>query len=105
MIPMKDEKAVSVVISVVHLFGLLAGVAATVNLMYIPEWRGSSEAEHMTDLFEDFADFKSDVDLISAVSLEAERTISSKISMGGGSIPVITPHQVRWDAQNRSIKT
>ncbi|MDY6957973.1 MAG: hypothetical protein SVK08_02335 [Halobacteriota archaeon] len=91
MLFIRSEKAASVVISVVLLFGLLAGIAAIVNSMYIPEWRRSAEAEHMNDLFEDLADFKSNADLIIAVSPDTERTITNKIRMGGGSIPVISP--------------
>ncbi|HEC57578.1 MAG TPA: hypothetical protein ENI32_06860 [Candidatus Syntrophoarchaeum butanivorans] len=90
---MGSDEGVSVVVSVVLLLGLLVAVSAIVHVTYVPEWRRSAEADHMDDIFEDFADLKSKIDLIAAVSPASECTISQPIGMGGGSIPVISPEK------------
>ncbi|MHC1595790.1 MAG: DUF7289 family protein [Candidatus Syntropharchaeales archaeon] len=90
---LKDEDAISVVLSVVLLLGVLVTVLGIVHVSYVPEWRKSAEADHMDDILEDLADLKSGIDLVAAVSPDTSCTVSQKMRLGGGSIPVISPQK------------
>lgn len=87
----KNNDAVSVTIAIVLLLGLLVTIATIIHVTYVPQWKSSVEAEHMDEVCEDFADLKSNVDLLAAIASDSEYSVSQNIRMGGRSIPVISP--------------
>jgi len=89
----KNEDAVSAVLSVVLVLGLLVTIATIIHVTYVPAWKSSAEAEHMDEVFNDFADLKSNVDLLAAISSDSEYSVSQNIRMGGRSVPVISPRK------------
>lgn len=87
---LRDNSAVSIVIAVVMIFGLLITIAAYINVYYIPSWAEDAEAKHMRSVFTDFSTIPG---AINGLVLANETNIISKqrIELGGGDIPVISP--------------
>ena len=87
---LQDTSAVSIVVAVVMIFGLLITIAAYINVYYIPSWAEDAEAKHMRSAFTDFSSIPG---AINGLVLANETNIISKqrIELGGGDIPVISP--------------
>ena len=87
---LRDNSAVSIVVVVVMIFGLLITIAAYINVYYIPSWAEDAEAKHMRSAFTDFSAIPG---AINGLVLANETNIMSRqrIELGGGDIPVISP--------------
>ena len=87
---LQDNCAVSTVIAVMLIFGLLITVTAFVNVHYIPSWVKDGEAKHVHSVFTDFSQIPGS---INGLALANETDIMSKqrIKLGGGDIPIISP--------------
>ncbi len=88
-----DDAANVIIVAVILLLGLFALATAIIHTTYTPEWRRSSEAEHMEEVFEDFEDLKRGIDIVASASVDRVVTLSQDIRMGGGGIPVISPEK------------
>lgn len=102
-----SESATSTVIGAVLLLGIIFSIFAVIWLYYVPEWKSDAESSHMDDVYEDMADTKSKIDMISVVlasnptstynyswSLSSSSPylmMSVPFHMGGGDVPIIGP--------------
>ena len=90
----RSDTAISTVMSVVLILGLIVAVLSTYHVYYVPAWKTDAEHSHMDNAWEDMADLKSHMDILLAVlAVNNETTIpmSIPVTMGGGGIPVISP--------------
>jgi hypothetical protein len=62
-----SESATSTVIGAVLLLGIIFSVLCIVRTEYVPEWKNEAEYSHMDDVWEDMADLKSKIDMMSIV--------------------------------------
>ncbi|KKG11444.1 hypothetical protein [Methanosarcina sp. 2.H.A.1B.4] len=101
----RSESATSTVIGAVLLLAIVFSVFSIVRIGYIPEWKSDAEYSHMDDVWEDMADLKSKIDMMSIVlasnpnssylnssdpdSSSPQLVMSVPFHMGGGSIPLI----------------
>nr|QNT35455.1 hypothetical protein EKMJPAOO_00005 [uncultured Methanosarcinales archaeon] len=87
---LQDASAVSIVIAVVMIFGLLITIAAYINVYYIPSWAEDAEAKHARNAFTDFSSIPGAINGL--VIANATNIVSrQRIELGGGDIPVISP--------------
>ncbi|MDW7731952.1 MAG: hypothetical protein SCH66_05940 [Methanolobus sp.] len=90
----RSESAVSSVVAVVLLLGIIVSIITVINVSYIPEWRTGSEQTHMDEVFFDMSNLKSHLDILSA-TVDSQPSgfvsINVPIRTGGGSIPVVSP--------------
>lgn len=83
------DDAISTVVGVVLLLGLLVGVTAFINVYYIPSWVKDDEASHNRQVFADFSSIPGAInDLVLANDTGVTR--SQRIKLGSGSIPFIS---------------
>lgn len=91
----RSESASSTVIGAVLLLAIIVSVFSVVRIGYIPEWKNDAEYSHMNDVWEDMADLKSKIDLMTIAlasdpdSQNTEITMSVPFHMGGGDVPLI----------------
>lgn len=84
-----NNNAVSVVISVVLLLGLVMSVITLINVYYVPSWIKDDEASHMRSVFVDFSAVSGDIeDLVLANETDATRR--KRIELGGGNLPIVS---------------
>jgi len=89
-----SESASSTVIGAVLLLAIIVSVFSVVRIGYIPEWKNDAEYSHMNDVWEDMAELKSKIDLMTIV-LASEPDSSNTVTvnvpfhMGGGDVPLI----------------
>ncbi|MHC1755985.1 MAG: hypothetical protein AB9861_11250 [Methanosarcina sp.] len=104
---LSSESATSTVIGAVLLLAIIFSVFSIVRMGYVPEWKNDAEYSHMDDVWEDMADLKSKVDMMSIVlasnpnssylnssdpdSSSPQLVMSVPFHMGGGAIPLIGP--------------
>lgn len=100
-----SESATATAIGAVLLLGIIFSIFAVIWLYYVPEWKSDAESSHMDDVYEDMADIKSKIDLMSIILASNSSYINSSnqnpsfpypmmsvpFHMGGGDIPVIDP--------------
>ena len=100
-----SETATSTVIGVVLLLGIIFSVFAIIRIGYVPEWKNDAEYSHMNDVYEDMADLKSKIDMMTVVlasnpdssyisssnpgSSALQPIMTVPIHMGGGEIPFV----------------
>ena len=98
-----SESAAATAIGAVLLLGIIFSIFAVIWLYYVPEWKSDAESSHMDDVYEDMANIKSNIDLMSIVLASNSSYINSSnqspsfpypmmsvpFHMGGGDIPVI----------------
>lgn len=100
-----SEAATSTIIGAVLLLGIIFSVFAIVRLGYVPEWKNDAEYSHMNDVYEDMADLKSKIDMMTVVlasnpnssynnssnpsSYALQPIMTVPFHMGGGDIPFI----------------
>lgn len=90
----RSDSAISTVVSVVLILGLIVTVLSIYQVYYIPAWKNDAEHSHMDDAWEDMADLKSKMDILSSILVinpETMMTMGVPLRMGGGVIPVIAP--------------
>jgi hypothetical protein len=90
----RSESASSTVIGAVLLLAIIVSVFSVVRIGYIPEWKNDAEYSHMNDVWEDMADLKSKIDLMTIVLAsepDSSNTVTMNIPfhMGGGDVPLI----------------
>lgn len=89
-----SESASATVIGAVLLLAIIVSVFSVVRIGYIPEWKNDAEYSHMNDVWEDMADLKSKIDLMTIV-LASEPDSTNNVTMnvpfhmGGGDVPLI----------------
>ena len=92
---LRSEFASSTVVGAVLLLAIIVSVFSVISLGYIPEWKNDAEYSHMNDVWEDMADLKSKIDLMTIAlaadpdSQNNEITMSVPFHMGGGDLPII----------------
>ncbi|MCC4769799.1 hypothetical protein FXV91_06175 [Methanosarcina sp. DH2] len=102
-----SESATSTVIGAVLLLAIVFSVFSVVRIGYVPEWKNDAEYSHMDDVWEDMADIKSKIDMMSIVmasnpnssylnssdpdSSSPQLVMSAPLHMGGGALPLIGP--------------
>jgi len=79
-----DEAVVGIVVSVL-LIGLILAVLVMVNIVYVPNWLEKSEASHMEDVSNQFAQLKYALDLQSIVNDTTSMT--TFVTLGNKEIP------------------
>jgi hypothetical protein len=100
-----SETATSTVIGVVLLLGIIFSVFAIIRIGYVPEWKNDAEYSHMNDVYEDMADLKSKIDMMTVVlasnpnssynnssnpsSSALQPIMTVPFHMGGGDIPFV----------------
>jgi len=88
-----SERAISSVVSVILVLGLIVAFTTTIHVSYIPAWKNDAERCHMDDTWNDMADLKSKIDFISAglvTNPASNIQLSVPIKMGGGDIPIVS---------------
>lgn len=89
-----SESASSTVVGAVLLLAIIVSIFSVVRIGYIPEWKNDAEYSHMNDVWEDMADLKSKIDLMTIV-LASDSNSSNTVTMnvpfhmGGGDVPLI----------------
>lgn len=92
---LRSESASSTVVGAVLLLAIIVSIFSVVRIGYIPEWKNDAEYSHMNDVWEDMADLKSKIDLMTIAlasdpdSPDTEITMSVPFHMGGGDLPLI----------------
>lgn len=91
---LRSESASSTVVGAVLLLAIIVSVFSVVRIGYIPEWKNDAEYSHMNDVWEDMADLKSKIDLMTIVLAsdpDSSNTITMNVPfhMGGGDVPLI----------------
>jgi len=100
-----SESATATVIGAVLLLGIIFSVLTIVCVGYIPEWKSDAEYSHMGDIYEDMAEVKSKIDMMSIIlasnpnssylkspnpsSSAPQLIISVPFHMGGGDLPLV----------------
>lgn len=95
-----SESASSTVVGAVLLLAIIVSVFSVVRIGYIPEWKNDAEYSHMNDVWEDMADLKSKIDLMTIALASYPDSQNTKITntkitmsvpfhMGGGDVPLI----------------
>ncbi len=89
----RSDSAISAVISAVLILGLIVTATTMYQVRYVPAWKSDAECSHLTDAYEDMANLKSQIDVLSAILAAnpgSHVSVSVPIKMGGGDIPVIS---------------
>lgn len=81
-----DDAVVGIVVTVL-LIGLAIAVTVMINNVYVPQWLEESEAAHMEDVADQFAQLKYAIDLQSLV--KQKTAISCSITLGAQEIPIL----------------
>ena len=79
-----DEAVVGIVVTVL-LIGLILAVTVMINTVYVPQWIEESEAAHMEEVSNQFAQLKYAIDIQSIVN--DSTAMSTSITLGNKEIP------------------
>jgi hypothetical protein len=82
-----NEGVVGIVVAVL-LIGLLVSVVSLLQYMYVPKWMEEREAEHMDQVFTQFAELKSAIDNQIANNL-INTPIATSITLGSEKLPFL----------------
>jgi len=82
----KQDDAVVGIISVILTIGLILSVTVMIKTSYLPQWLEQTEASHMEEVSNQFAQLKYALDIQSVV--EQKTAISSPITLGSKEIPI-----------------
>jgi len=88
----KSESGIAAAIAAALLLGIIVTAMTTVQLHYVPVWKEDAEYSHMSDVWQDMARFKSNVDILAAgaeMNPNSRITLNSPIQMGGADLPFI----------------
>lgn len=83
----KQDNAVVGVISAVLVIGLIVAATAVIKTSYLPQWLERTEAAHMEEVSNQFAQLKYALDIQSVV--EQKTAISSSITLGSKELPIL----------------
>jgi hypothetical protein len=81
---MKNDEAVSTVIAMMLILGIIATVIAIYSATYLPGLKQQSEIEHSREVVNAFVRFGSDIDYV--ISHEKTARFSEPFSLGGGDV-------------------
>ncbi len=81
---MKNDEAVSTVIAMMLILGIIATLIAIYSATYLPGLKQQSEIEHSRDVANAFVRFGSDIDYV--VSQKKAARFSEPFSLGGGDV-------------------
>jgi hypothetical protein len=94
-----SESAVSNAIAFILLFGIIFSVYSAIHLGYMPEWKSETEISHMTDVWNDMTEIKSQLDrvtlLLMSIPVEEQKSPISNVNKtvsfhpGNPKIPLI----------------
>ena len=82
-----NDAIVGVVVAIL-LVGLCVTVISIIQVVYVPEWMYSKEAEHMDGVADQFANLKYALDIQSAI--EQDIPVSTPITLGSKELPVFS---------------
>lgn len=88
----KSESGVAVAVAAALLLGIIVAAMTTVQVHYVPVWKEDAEYAHMSDVWQDMAQFKSNVDILAAgaeMNPNSRITLNNPIQMGGADVPFI----------------
>ena len=85
---LKSDDALVGVIVAILLVGLCVTVISIIQVVYVPEWMYSKEAEHMDGVADQFANLKYALDIQSAI--EQDIPVSTPITLGSKELPVFS---------------
>ncbi|HJH29230.1 MAG TPA: hypothetical protein C5S51_05995 [Methanosarcinaceae archaeon] len=87
-----NDSALATVVGAVLVLGLLVTLTTTIQVSYVPAWKADAEYSHMSDVWRDMTNLKSNIDILSTgLLMNLNSMISAPIEMGGGDIPIIAP--------------
>jgi len=85
---MKNDEAVSTVVAMMLILGIIATLIAIYSATYLPELKQQSEIEHSREVANAFVRFGSDIDYV--VSHKKTARFSEPFSLGGGDV-ILSP--------------
>ncbi|AKB73366.1 hypothetical protein MSLAZ_0105 [Methanosarcina lacustris Z-7289] len=88
----RSESGVAVAVAAALLLGIVVAAMTTIQLNYVPVWKEDAEYAHMSDVWQDMARFKSNVDILAAgleINPNSRLVLNSPVQMGGGDVPFI----------------
>jgi len=85
-----DNNAVSTVIGVILILGLVVSCIAFVKVHYVPSWGADDEARHLRDVFVDFSTVPSRVDTL-VLANDTDTVSKQRIKLGIGDMPLMAP--------------
>ncbi len=83
----RSESGVAVAVAAALLLGIIVAAMTTIQLNYVPVWKEDAEYAHMSDVWQDMARFKSNVDILAAgleINPDSSIVLNSPVQMGGG---------------------
>jgi hypothetical protein len=80
-----SDHAVAGIITAILLVGLIVIVISLIQTTYVPKWMKSIEAEHMSDVADQFSQLKSAIDIQTATGQKTP--MSTSIALGNKEIP------------------
>jgi hypothetical protein len=85
---MKDNDAVSNIVTSIMMLGIFLSILAMIFTVYIPNWAKSGEANHMERVVDSFLDLKSNIDKQIGSEKDVGTSLSTPIKLGaeGGSV-------------------
>ena len=88
----RSESGVAVAVAAALLLGIVVAAMTTIQLNYVPVWKEDAEYAHMSDVWQDMARFKSNVDILAAgleINPNSRLVLNSPVEMGGSDVPFI----------------
>ncbi len=88
----RSESGVAVAVAAALLLGIVVAAMTTIQLNYVPVWKEDAEYAHMSDVWQDMARFKSNVDILAAgleINPNSRLVLNSPVQMGGSDVPFI----------------
>ena len=85
-----DNNAISTVIGVILILGLVVSCIAFVKVHYVPSWGADDEARHLRDVFVDFSTVPSRVDTL-VLANDTDAVSKQRIKLGIGDMPFMAP--------------
>jgi hypothetical protein len=85
-----NDAIVGIVVTIL-LIGLIVCVISIIQTVYIPKWMAQTEAEHMDEVADQFAQMKSAIDIQGAIGLNQQihTPISTGITLGSREFPFL----------------
>ncbi len=87
----RSDSAVSTVVAVALLLGILAIVLTNFRVHFVPQWQEDAESAHMMEVCEDMSRLKANMDFLStglAINPDLSAALNTPIRMGGGEVSV-----------------
>jgi hypothetical protein len=84
----KSDNAVVGIVTAFLIVGLIVAVLSVVQLQYVPEWMGEREADHMSQVADQFAQLKYAIDT-HTVNQRKNTPISTSITLGSKEMPYL----------------